>query len=129
MKKKIAGQFKTSSKTISKKEKLQVALTLLAITALIVGGLYWIGISAGQDSARRAIALNKGSKYAQGIITSIHYYKGRSIHIRYKVNGTNYEYNGSWDHNPKHLDKDDSISLKYAVSDPSVVITELEDGY
>lgn len=114
---------------LSRKEKLQVTLTMLTITACLVGGLYWVGMNAEREGAERKTALNKGSQYGKGIISSIHYYKGHTVSVKYKVDGKNYECQGGWDHNPKHLGKTDSISFRYATSDPSLIITELENEY
>jgi hypothetical protein len=129
MKKKVLGKTKPNYNTLSKKEKLQVALTLLAITSIVIGSLYWMGKVSDRNNEVRISTVNGEYKSAKGLITKIFYYKGRSVVINYAINGDSYEHRGGWDKNPKHLNEGDSISFRYAVSDPSMIITELENEY
>lgn len=114
---------------LSKQKKKEALITLSIITAIIVGALYWLGKTSDQENSIRLKALNNGSIYSKGIITSIFYYKGQSIRVKYIVKGKEYEYRGGWDQNPRHLAKNDSIRIRYATSDPSFSITELEDEF
>ncbi|TWR30000.1 hypothetical protein FPZ43_09130 [Mucilaginibacter pallidiroseus] len=114
---------------LSKQEKKDALVTLLVITAIIISGLYWLGKTSDQENTVRLKAVNNGCVYTNGVITLIFYYKGKSIHIKYVVKGKEYEYIGGWSNNPRHLGKNDSVRIRYATSDPSLVITELEDGF
>ncbi|NRF41033.1 hypothetical protein [Pedobacter foliorum] len=110
-------------------EKLKIVFTLLSITITIGLGLYWIGVNAEKEQIETSELIKEGFGESKGIITSIKYYKGRSLRVKYTLNNKVYEYSGGWDHNPKRLDVEDSISFKYSIKRPEVLITELEYEY
>lgn len=113
----------------TKVEKIKIALTFMLILAVVGGGLYWIASNADQEKKDRIEKVDEGYKYARGIITNIHAYKGHSIEIKYNIDGKDYEYAGGWDNNPKKLNVNDSISFRYWISDPKFIVTELETKY
>lgn len=110
-------------------EKLKVALTFLILIAIIGSFLYWIGKKADKEKNERIEEVEKEYDYSKGLILNIHSYKGHSVKVKYSINGVNYEYSGGWDNNPQKLNIGDSISFKYSVREPKLIITELEDGY
>lgn len=56
-------------------------------------------------------------------------YKGHSIEVTYQIGSKEYRYNGGWDSNPHNLVEGDSISFRYALDAPELIVTELENGY
>ncbi|WP_316794740.1 hypothetical protein [Pedobacter frigoris] len=110
-------------------EKLKIAFTLLSITIAIGFGLYWMSVNAEKEKIETSKLIKQGFGESKGIITSIKYYKGHSLTVKYMLNDKEYKYSGGWDHNPKKLDVEDSISFKYSIKRPDVLITELENEY
>lgn len=110
-------------------EKLKIVFTLLSITIAIGLGLYWISVNAEKEQIERSQLMKEGFAESKGIITSIKHNKGHTLRVKYMLNNKEYEYSGGWDHNPKRLDVEDSISFKYSIKRPDVLITELEDEY
>lgn len=53
----------------------------------------------------------------------------RSGAWQYKIQEKVYEYRGGWDVNPNDLSEGDSISFKYAIDNPNMIITEMENIY
>lgn len=102
---------------------------MLGFLLVVIGGLYWISVFARQNKIQGIEAMNHGVGYSKGIITDFHSYKGHTLTVSYKLNGRSYEYDGGWDRNPKRLNKGDSISFKYARSNPEMILTELNDDY
>lgn len=110
-------------------EKLKLVLTFVIIIAATGGFLYWISNKAEKEKNDRVLHVEKKYKYSKGIIVQKHSYKGHSIDVKYRIDNVDYEYTGGWDNNPKNLDVDDSISFKYSIDNPELIITELEDIY
>ena len=109
-------------------EKLKIGLTIVTMMGLLTCFIYWY-VNDGQKEDKERIAIvQKGYKYGRGLITKISSYKGHSVHVNYKINGSAFEHNGGWD-DSKGLTSGDSISFKYSISDPSKIITEIEDAY
>lgn len=123
----IGYAYFRSLKVMSETSKKMTTLLLLIIT--VVGALCYLVRYGSERNAQRIAAINKGSKHTKGVIKRIFHYKGQTVTVYYQVNNVNYEYVGVWDNNPKHLGVDDTIDCRYAVSDPNMVITELENGY
>lgn len=84
---------------------------------------------SNQDNAQRVKIVEKKINYSKGVIAEIHSYKGHSTKVKYKINGIDYTFSGGWDNNPEWLNVNDSISFKYSITDPKLIITELEKEY
>jgi hypothetical protein len=98
-------------------------------TGIIVCALF-ILITKGQKSRNRdLLIINQNFKFSKGIITKMFFYKSQRIRIKYKINGVVYEYQGAWDDNPRSLREGDSISFRYSVGHPNLIINELEKDY
>lgn len=110
-------------------DKLKLAFTWVIIIGVIASGLYWVSNEAEKNKTETNNAMHRGYDYAKGIITDIHFYKGHTIEVKYKISGVEYICTENWDENPRHLDVGDSISLKYAIENPELIITELENNY
>ena len=110
-------------------DKLKLAFTWVIIIGVIVSGLYWISNEAEKDNSITINAINRGCDYSKGIITNMHSYKGNTIEVEYKIREVKYVCTKGWDKNPRHLGVGDSISLKYAVENANLIITELESDY
>lgn len=110
-------------------DKLKLALTFGLIIGGIALGLYWISKDAEKSKSDRINAMNQGYKYSKGIISEMHFYKGHSIEVEYQIDGVYYDCTRGWDNNPRNLGVGDSVSFKYATSNPKFIMTELEDGY
>ncbi len=83
-----------------------------------------------RDTKQRDLAeISSNPFYTKGIITKMSLYKGHSIHVKYKVGDSQYEYEGGLDSNANKLKVGDSINLKYSIKNPEIAITELENGY
>ena len=101
----------------------------MLILAVIGGGLYWISVDAEKSKEEQIRVMQKGYNYSKGIIVRMHYYKGHSVRIKYKIDGTEYITIRGWDNNPRNLSVGDSIEFKYATHDPNFIISELENDY
>lgn len=110
-------------------DKIKTFLTLFAITAIIIITLVLLTRKAEKSEAEYLSEFNKGYNQTKGIITDIHYYKGRTLTVEYFINNKVYESTMGWDINPKHLDSGDSIYLKYAITNPQIIFTELNKDY
>ena len=53
----------------------------------------------------------------------------RSGAWQYKIQEKVYEYRGGWDVNANDHSEGDSISFKYAIDNPNMIITEMENIY
>jgi len=110
-------------------EKLKLALTWVAIIGVITLGFYWISKDAEKSESEEIEAMSHGYSYSKGVISEKHSYKGRTIHVKYRIDGVEYECKRNWENNPRNLGVGDSVSFKYATDNPKIIITELEDGY
>jgi hypothetical protein len=110
-------------------DKLKAVLVFVIIIIVIGSFLYWVASSVDKQKKDNIEKVEEGYKYSKGIITDIHSYKGHSIEIKYNIEGINYVYTGGWDYNPKKLNVNDSISFKYSINNPKLIITELETKY
>jgi hypothetical protein len=109
-------------------EKLKVSLTSVLFMTVVFTAIYWY-VSDGQEEQKERIAMvQQDYKYGKGVITKMFNYKGHSVYVSYKINGVAYEYSGGWD-DSKGLSTGDSIKFKYAINNPSMIITELENEY
>lgn len=111
------------------RNKFQVFLTLLIITALVIGGLWRLAVVSDKNRAANLKVINSNFAYGKGIITKISYYKGHSLHVQYTIENVTYEHSGGWGKNPNHLGKDDSISFRYSMLKPELIVTEMENEY
>lgn len=110
-------------------DKLKLALTFGIIIGLIALGLYWVSKDAKKSEFDSINAISHGYKYSKGIISRKHSYKGKSIRVKYQIEGVCYETSLGWDSNPRNLGIGDSVSFRYATENPEYIITELEDDY
>jgi hypothetical protein len=110
-------------------DKLKLAFTWVIIIGIIGLGLYWISKDAEKDKTETSNAMHRGYDYAKGSITDIHSYKGHSIEVKYVIKGIEYNCTEGWDKNQRHLGVGDSVSLKYAIENPKLIVTELENAY
>lgn len=110
-------------------DKLKLALTFGMVIGVIAIGLYWVSKNAEKSEFDRIKAMSHGYKYSKGIIWRMHSYKGKSINVKYQIEGVYYESSRGWDSNPRDLGVGDSVSFRYATENPEYIITELEDDY
>jgi hypothetical protein len=110
-------------------DRLKLILTFIILIGCIVGGLYWVSKNAEEEKKVRIATVEEGFTYSKGIITRWHSYKGHTFAIKYKIAGKEYEYIEGRDMNPRKLGVEDSIVFKYALKDPNMIITELEDAF
>lgn len=110
-------------------DKLKLTLTFVIIIGVIALGFYWLSKDADKSKSDTLNAIKRGYKYSKGIISDMHSYKGRTLEVKYRINGVYYDCIRNWDTNPRHLNTGDSILLKYATDNPELIVTELEDSY
>lgn len=110
-------------------DRLKLVFTFVIMITIISSFLYWIGSNANEQKKARIEKVEEGFNYSKGIITDMHSHKGHSIDVSYNINGVDYKYSGGWDRNPRKLNSGDSISFKYSIAEPKVIITELEISY
>lgn len=109
-------------------EKLKISLTIILSMTVVVATIYWY-VSGGEEEQKERITMVQSNyKYGKGVITKMFNFKGHSVYVSYKINGIAYEYSGGWD-DSKGLSTGDSIKFKYAINNPSMIITELENEY
>lgn len=108
--------------------KLKVGLTFVIMMGVLISIVYLYVNSGEEEDKERITIVQRGYKYGKGVITKMFHYKGHSVYVSYKINGVAYEYVGGWD-DSKGLNTGDSISFKYAISNPSMIITEVENEY
>ncbi|ALJ00723.1 hypothetical protein [Rufibacter tibetensis] len=110
-------------------EKLKLVLFNIGLVITIIGTLYWFMERGDEKHKIRINTVNNNYEYSKGIITDIHYYKGRTIQVKYKISEKVYEATLGWNKNPKDLDEGDSIRIRYSVEKPDLIISELEEEY
>jgi len=110
-------------------DKLKLIITNLIIAGLVFGALYYFSIRTEKEIEDRINTVNQDYGFSKGIITDYHSYKGHSLDVKYTVNGKEYLFEGAWDSNSKHLEKGDSINIRYSLRHPELIITELENEY
>ena len=91
--------------------------------------MFWLGKIGKKRKAIRLATIKNHSEIVTGVITDIHYYKVHTIEVKYIVKGTAYEFSGGWDINPQHKGEGDSVLLLYAIEDPELAVTELENEF
>lgn len=109
--------------------KIKFILTFVVIVGIIIGALYWIANNASKSESDKLNLINKGYGYSKGIIVRKKSYKGHSLDVKYKIGGKEYNYSGGWDSNPHNLEEGDSISFRYAIDAPELIVTEMDNGY
>lgn len=128
-KRKPAPKKTIHQKPFSQKKKKQTLITTLSLTGAFLIFLCLFGIYSEKKKTTRIQAVNKESYSTKGIITWLRYSKGHSIRVKFLVKGKEFEYEGGWDKNPLNLGEGDSIHLRYATSNPTLAITELENEF
>lgn len=109
------------------KRNIYVAAAVLLI--ILAFQFYKSNEKTKQDSYR-ITEVNKGSKPAKGVIVRNESDKYNHIFvIKYQANKADYESWVTWYSNPKGLRVGDSISFRYSIKNPQLVITELEKAY
>lgn len=108
--------------------KLKAGLTILIMMSVLSSIVYWYVNSGQEEDKERIEIVQRNYDYGKGVITKMFHYKGHSVHVSYKINGIVYEHVGGWD-DAKDLKTGDSISFKYAISNPRLIITEMENEY
>lgn len=103
--------------------------TILAIFVVIVGILYLLVKNGEKNRYVKSKEIEKSSIHAKGVITDIHYYKSKTLRVKYRILGEDFFYEGHWDKNPNKLDIGDSINIIYSSDNPSLSITELNNDY
>ncbi len=116
-------------KDLHTKDKIKVVLCNVFILATIIGLLYWFSEKTEKAIQARIAKGNQSYEYSGGMITDYKSYKGHSIRVKYRIQGVTYEFHGGWDRNPKGLREGDSIRFRYSLTNPDLIITELEDEY
>ena len=110
-------------------DKIKLLLTIIIAISIIVGGLYWIAKSSINANINRVEHINKGFGYGKAMITDMKAYKGHSVHVRYRIGNKEYVSSVGWDKNPKDLHEGDSIDFRYALDNPELIITEMNNEY
>ncbi|TFF33584.1 hypothetical protein E2R66_25245 [Mucilaginibacter psychrotolerans] len=107
-------------------KNLLVPFVILVVVVFLLFNL----VKKGKQTKNRELAIvNRKFKYSRGVITKMFYYKSQRIRIEYKLNGIKYQYEGSWDDDPRSLREGDSINFRYSVTNPNLIIHELENVY
>ncbi|MVT40797.1 hypothetical protein GO495_09425 [Chitinophaga oryziterrae] len=109
--------------------RIKLILTFIVIVGIIGGLLYLIAINANKAKSDKIEHINKNYGYAKGIIVKKKSYKGHSIEVKYQIGNKEYKYTGGWDNNPNNLGEGDSIKFRYAIDNPELILTELNNGY
>jgi hypothetical protein len=109
--------------------KVKLVLTLTLILGICLGALYWIAKNASKSRTDKMDHINKNYSYSKGIIVGKRSFKGHSIEVKYQIGSKEYNYTGGWDSNPNNLGEGDSISFRYALDAPELIVTELHNGY
>ena len=104
-------------------------LILLVITLIVVAALFWLVKHGEKKKEIRLAAIKKHSGIVKGVIADIHYHKGRTVEVKYTIKGIVYKYGGGWDINPDHKGEGDSVLLLYAIENPELAVTELENEF
>ncbi|MFC0516302.1 hypothetical protein ACFFGT_18940 [Mucilaginibacter angelicae] len=99
------------------------------MTTLVIAGLWRLIVVGNRNRAANLKEINSHSAYGKGVITKIFYHKGHSLHVQYTIGNVTYEHIGGWDENLKNLGKGDSVSFRYSINKPELIITEMESGY
>jgi uncharacterized protein (UPF0333 family) len=110
-------------------DRLKLALTWVIILGVMFLGFYWLSKDAEKTEFEEIKAMSHGYGYSKGVILEKHSYKGRTIHIKYRIGGIEYECKRNWDNNSRNLDVGDSISFRYAFDNHKIIFTELEKNY
>ncbi|TWF32855.1 hypothetical protein FHW36_113110 [Chitinophaga polysaccharea] len=108
---------------------VKLVLIFVVIIAVVAGLLYFISTTANKSKSDKLELINKRYGYSKGVIVRLQSYKGHSIEVKYQIGNKDYKYGGGWDSNPHGLRKGDSISFRYALDAPEMIVTELDEGY
>ncbi|MCW3467939.1 hypothetical protein [Chitinophaga nivalis] len=109
--------------------KVKLVLTFVIIIGIVVIGLYCLDMYASKSKSDKLDQINKNYGYSKGIIMRKRSYKGRSIEVKYQIGSKEYNYHGGWDHDPYSLREGDSITFRYALDAPELIITALDNDY
>ena len=90
--------------------------------------VYFIATSLRNEELENIKFIKKDYKTTRGIVTEKNTLKGNSIHVRYKVNGKVYDEIDGFNEKYK-FNKGDSLTLKYSITKPELMITEYNDEY
>lgn len=91
-----AGGDAMNKKQAQLKNKFPAFLTLLIMTVLVVGGLWWLAVVSDRNRAANLKEINSNPAYGKGVITKIFYYKGHSLRVQYTIGNVTYEHIGGW---------------------------------
>ncbi|MFU1857305.1 hypothetical protein ACK8HY_09830 [Sphingobacterium sp. NGMCC 1.201703] len=110
-------------------DRFKLVLCNILIAGLVIGSIYWLAKTSEKEKAIRIETVNRNDRYVKGIVTQMFYHKGLSIRVKYIVDNREYENSNGWSINPNNIHEGDSIWLRYAIEDPNLFITELENEY
>lgn len=108
----------------SPKEKICIFLVLFGMVSIV----YFIATSLRSERIEEIKFIKTDYKITRGIVTKKHTYKGNSVHVKYKVNGKDYEEIDGFEEKYK-FKEGDSITLKYSVTKPNLMVTEYNEEY
>jgi len=103
-------------------------IKLTVILFLILAFFVWLTMYLTEEKGNEIQYVKEDYTTTRGIITKISLYKGKSVRIKYLVNGKIYEKS---DGMGKKLDKKegDSITLKYSNKNPELMVSEFNWDY
>lgn len=108
----------------SLRQKIYIFLTLLGMMCII----YAVYVSLRSQRIEDIEFVKKDFGETKGIVIKKDIYKGRSITVRYKVDGKFYEESDGIDEN-ENVEEGDSINLKYSKTKPKLMMTMFNDDY
>jgi hypothetical protein len=106
------------------KDKIYIFLILLGITSIV----YFIAINLTEKRNQEIEYINQNFAITRGIVTKKFLYKGRSIRVKYIVDGKYFVDSDGFNQTDK-VEDGDSVTVKYSKSKPELMITEFNDEF
>lgn len=109
-------------------ERLKIVMIFVVIIVCFGSFFYWNSKRLVKEREERIATVESNYRYSKGILAK-KFYRGKTLRVKYKIQEKVYEYRGGWDVNPNDLSEGDSISFKFAIGNPNMIITEMENVY
>lgn len=118
----------TSNEKLSAKPTAKDYFKLGIILVIIVAFFVWLGMYLIDEKSDEVQYVKEDYTITKGVITDITLYKGKSVTVKYSVNGKVYEESDGID---KKLTKKrgDSIQIKYSNKKPELMVSEFNWDY
>ncbi|AWK04516.1 hypothetical protein HYN56_09840 [Flavobacterium crocinum] len=98
------------------------------ILAIIILFFVWIGVYLIEEKSDEVQYIREDYTITKGIITDITLYKGKSVTVKYLVNGKIYKESDGIDKKMTKV-RGDSINIKYSNKKPELMISEYNWDY